>query len=163
MIITIKNKYTLKVDDFQFRCSIGKSGIRLNKKEGDKSTPKGTFKLLKVFYRPDRVEPFSCAIKKSKIRKNMGWCDDPKNKFYNKLININKKIKCEKLFRKDQKYDYVIQIEHNTKKIIPFEGSAIFLHITTNYKPTLGCIAINKNDMRILLKLLKRRTFIKIS
>ena len=91
MIITIKNKYTLKVDDFQFRCSIGKSGIRLNKKEGDKSTPKGTFKLLKVFYRPDRVEPFSCAIKKSKIRKNMGWCDDPKNKFYNKLININKK------------------------------------------------------------------------
>ena len=102
-------------------------------------------------------------LKKVRLEKIWDGVTIQKNKFYNKLININKKIKCEKLFRKDQKYDYVIQIEHNTKKIIPFEGSAIFLHITTNYKPTLGCIAINKNDMRILLKLLKRRTFIKIS
>ena len=55
MIIFLKNKHTLKVDDFQFRCSIGKNGIKKNKKEGDKSTPKGTFRLNNVYYRPDRV------------------------------------------------------------------------------------------------------------
>ena len=70
MIIFLKNKHTLKVDDFQFRCSIGKNGIKKNKKEGDKSTPKGTFRLNNVYYRPDRVNSFNCAIKKTKI-------DDP--------------------------------------------------------------------------------------
>ena len=162
MIIEIKNKYTLKVDDFQFRCSIGKKGIRTNKKEGDNCTPKGIFKLIKVFYRADRVEQFPCILKKIKIKKNMGWCDDPKNKFYNKLVKISNKVKCEKLFRRDKKYDYLIQIDHNTKRIIPYNGSAIFLHLTSNYKPTAGCIAINRNDMKILLKIIKRKTFIKI-
>jgi len=162
MIIEIKNKYTLKVDDFQFRCSIGKKGIRTNKKEGDNCTPKGIFKLIKVFYRADRVEQFPCTLKKIKIKKNMGWCDDPKNKFYNKLVKISNKVKCEKLFRRDRKYDYLIQIDHNTKRIVPYNGSAIFLHLTSNYKPTAGCIAINRNDMKILLKIIKRKTFIKI-
>ena len=162
MIIELKNKYTLKVDDFQFRCSIGKKGIRTNKKEGDNCTPKGIFKLIKVFYRADRVEQFPCILKKIKIKKNMGWCDDPKNKFYNKLVKISNKVKCEKLFRRDKKYDFLIQIDHNTKRIIPYNGSAIFLHLTSNYKPTAGCIAINRNDMKILLKIIKRKTFIKI-
>lgn len=92
----------------------------------------------------------------------MGWCDDPKNKFYNKLVKISNKVKCEKLFRRDKKYDFLIQIDHNTKRIIPYNGSAIFLHLTSNYKPTAGCIAINRNDMKILLKIIKRKTFIKI-
>ena len=162
MIIEIKNKYTLKVDDFQFRCSIGKKGIRTNKKEGDNCTPKGIFKLVKVFYRADRVEQFPCILKKIKIKKNMGWCDDPKNKFYNRLVKISNKVKCEKLFRRDKKYDYLIQIDHNTKRIIPYNGSAIFLHLTSNYKPTAGCIAINRNDMKILLKIITKKNFIKI-
>tara|TARA_B100000700_G_C14489786_1_gene599040 strand:- start:59 stop:550 length:492 start_codon:yes stop_codon:yes gene_type:complete len=162
MIIELKNKYTLKVDDFQFRCSIGKGGIKKNKKEGDKCTPKGIFKLSKVYYRADRIKQFSCPIKKVKIQKDMGWCDDPKDKYYNKLVKIHHKIKCEKLYRNDRKYDYLIHINHNTKKIVPFNGSAIFLHLTSNYKPTAGCVAIKKNDMEILLKIIKRNTFIKI-
>ena len=163
MIILIKDKYTLKIDDFQFRCSVGKNGIKKNKKEGDKCTPKGIFKLNKIYYRPDRVDFFKTKLKKIKIRKNMGWCNDPKSKHYNKLIKINKKIKHEKLFRKDYKYDYLIELDYNTKKPIPFKGSAIFLHLTKNYKPTLGCVAINKNDMQILISLIKRDSFIKIN
>ena len=93
----------------------------------------------------------------------MGWCDDPKNKFYNKLIKINSKIKHEKVFRKDSKYNYLIELDYNKKKVVPFSGSAIFLHLTKNYKPTAGCVAINKNDMEILLKIIKNKTFIKIS
>ena len=32
MIIYLKNKHTLKVDDFKFRCSIGKNGKTKKKK-----------------------------------------------------------------------------------------------------------------------------------
>ena len=92
----------------------------------------------------------------------MGWCNDVTNKKYNRLININKNIKHEKMFRKDYKYDYVIPINYNTKKIKIGKGSAIFIHLTKNYKPTVGCIALKKKDFLILLKLINKKTKIKI-
>ena len=82
----------------------------------------------------------------------MGWCDDPISKFYNKEIYINKKIRHEKLFRQDNIYDYFLVIDYNLKKPIPNKGSAIFLHLTKKYKPTAGCIAIQKKDFRILIR-----------
>ena len=94
----------------------------------------------------------------------MGWCDDIKNKKnYNKLININEKTKHEKLFRKDNKYDLLIPIKYNFKKRILSKGSCIFIHLTKNYKPTAGCIALSKKDFLIMLKLIGRKTKIKIS
>ena len=163
MIIKLLNKHTLEIDDFQFRCCIGKKGLRKNKKEGDKSTPIGKFKLNRIFYRPDRIKKFNCKVKKIKIKKNMGWCDDPISKKYNRLIKTSNKIKHEKLYRRDNKYDILIELDYNLKKTIPFAGSAIFLHLTKNYKPTAGCIAINLNDMRILIKILDKNNLIEIS
>ena len=163
MIINLKNKHTLQVDEFQFRCSIGKNGVTKNKSEGDKGTPKGLFKLLKIFYRADRVLLNSCIIKKTKITKNMGWCDDASSKFYNKQIIVNKNIRHEKLYRKDHKYDYIIILDYNIKKTTANKGSAIFIHLTKDYKPTAGCIAIKKNHFEILLKILKKKTYIKIN
>ena len=72
-------------------------------------------------------------------------------------------IRCEKLFRKDHMYDYLIVINYNTKKIIPGKGSAIFIHLTKNYHPTAGCIALKKHDFIILLKLINNKTKILIS
>ena len=82
----------------------------------------------------------------------MGWCDDVNSPNYNKLININKNEKHEKLFRDDGIYDLIIPINYNTNKTIKHKGSAIFLHLTNNYKKTLGCVALKKNDFLILLK-----------
>ena len=93
----------------------------------------------------------------------MGWCNDPKNKLYNKEIKINKLIKHEKLFRKDNKYDYFMVINYNQTKPVPFKGSAIFLHLTITYKPTAGCIAIKKNDFLVLTKIIKKKIKINIS
>ena len=93
----------------------------------------------------------------------MGWCDDPKNKkYYNKLIKVSKKIKHEKLFRKDSKYDFLIPINYNTKQTRLGKGSAIFIHLTKNFKPTEGCIALKKKEFLILLKLINKNTKIKI-
>ena len=94
----------------------------------------------------------------------MGWCDDVSSqKYYNKIINIKSKLHHEKLFRKDHKYDFFIPIKYNYKRIIQGKGSCIFIHLTKNYKPTAGCIAINKKDFLIMLKIIKKNTFIKIN
>ena len=163
MIIRVRNKHILEIDDFQFRCCIGKNGLTNNKIEGDKCTPKGKFKLNRIFYRPDRILKFKSKIGKIKIKKNMGWCDDPKSKHYNQLIYISKKkIKCEKLYRKDGLYELLIPILYNTKKTIPGKGSAIFIHLTKNYKPTEGCVGLVKKDFFILLKLIDGKTKINI-
>ena len=154
MIIYLKNKDTLIVDQFKFKCSIGKKGITKNKFEGDLKTPKGKFKIGTLYWRKDRVRlPLTNLICK-KITKNMAWCNDTNSKFYNKEIKINKNIKYEKLFRNDHKYDYLILIEYNYKNTKRNKGSAIFIHLTKNYKPTAGCVAVSKKDFLILTRLI---------
>ena len=161
MIIHVPNKNTLKIDDFRLRCCVGKRGLKYNKKEGDYSTPKGLFYLRKLYFRKDRVGTPKCKIQKRIIKKNMAWCDDPSNKKYNEEVKtINKSLK-ENLYRKDHKYDYIISISHNERKI-PGKGSAVFIHVTDNYKPTAGCVALKKKDFEILLKLIDKKTRIKI-
>jgi len=163
MKITLKNKYTLKIDDFKFKCCIGKNGLKKNKIEGDKCTPKGTFKLGTLYYRKNRVNKPITNLKIKNIKKNMGWCNDSKNKLYNQEIKVNKNIKHEKLFRKDYKYNYLLVIEYNTKKARPNKGSAIFIHLTKNFKPTEGCIALLQKDFLIMTKLINKKSTIKIN
>ena len=163
MIIKLKNKDTLICGDFQFKCSIGKNGLKKNKLEGDNFTPTGTFSLGPVYYRNDRLDKPYTKLKTIRINKQMGWCDDPNNVYYNKEIKLNKKIKAEKLYRKDKIYDIIIVINYNTRRIIRGRGSAIFIHVTNSYKPTKGCLALSLNDIEILLKIIKKNSKIKIS
>ena len=163
MIIYLKNKHSLVIDDFYFKCCIGKKGISRKKIEGDKKTPEGSFGIENLYYRPDRIKKPSTKIKCIRITKNMGWCDDPlDNKNYNKLITIKKNIKYEKLYRKDHKYDLMIPIKYNYQKPVKFRGSCIFLHLTNDYKATAGCIAMRKNDFLVMLKLIDKKTKINI-
>ena len=164
MTIVLKNKHTLKIQDFFFKCCIGKNGISKKKREGDKKTPIGTFKLDKLFIRKDRVKKISSNLKIVNIKKNMGWCDDVRNKKkYNKLIRIDKNLKHEKLYRKNNNYDLFIPIKYNFNKPRVGLGSCIFIHLTKNYKPTAGCIALKKKDFLIMLKIINKNTKIKIS
>ena len=163
MLIFLKNKHTLQIENFEFRCCIGKNGISKKKKEGDKKTPVGTFQLGPLYFRTDKINKPFTKLRKIKIKKNMGWCNDIKNKnYYNKFININKNLKHEKLFRNDYKYNLIVPIKYNYKKKVIGKGSCIFLHLTKNYKPTAGCIALKEKDFLILLKLINKKTKIKI-
>jgi L,D-peptidoglycan transpeptidase YkuD (ErfK/YbiS/YcfS/YnhG family) len=163
MTILVKNKHTLQIDDFKFRCSIGKKGFTKNKKEGDKKTPKGIFEIENLYYRNDRKQKPSTLLNCIKIKKNMGWCNDASfPKKYNKLFKIQKNIAHEKLNRKDYKYDFLIPIKYNFKKPITGLGSCIFIHLTKDYKPTAGCIALKEKDFLIMAKLIKKNSKIKI-
>ena len=162
MTIILENKDTLTFDEFKFKCCIGKSGLAQKKTEGDKKTPKGIFSLGPLFFRKDKYRNIETKLKKIPILKNMAWCDDPLHQKYNKLVKINKILHYEKLFRNDYKYDLLIPINYNTKKTKPYLGSAIFLHLTKDFKPTLGCIALKESDFLILIKLISKKTKIKI-
>ena len=163
MIILVKNKHTLQIGEFTFKCCIGKKGSTKNKKEGDKKTPIGTFKIENLYFRKDRLKKPLTSLKCIEIKKIMGWCDDvffPTK--YNKLIKIDKKIGHEKLMRKDDKYNFFIPIKYNFNKPITGKGSCIFIHLTKDYKPTAGCVALRKKDFLILLKIIKKNSLIKI-
>ena len=164
MIVFLKNKHTLQIDEFKFKCCIGKNGTTGNKKEGDKKTPKGTFEIEHLYLRKDRKKKPLTLLKCIEIKKEMGWCDDVRfPEIYNKLFKIKKKIKHEKLKRNDYKYDFLIPIKYNFKKPISKKGSCIFIHLTRDYEPTAGCIALKEKDFLIMLKLIKRTSKIKIS
>ena len=163
MNIKLKNKF-LYFDKYKIKCAIGKRGITSKKVEGDKKTPRGTFRLKSIFYRKDRVSKIKSSLLKKKIKKNMGWCDDVRSKYYNKIINFPFNLSAEKLWLKEKIYDVVVVINYNLKPVIKEKGSAIFLHIAKkNYQSTNGCIAIKKKDMLLLINKINNKTKIIIN
>ena len=163
MIIVRKSGHLI-YKNLKYRCAIGKAGIKKKQKEGDNITPKGTFKITKVYYRSDKVKNISTSIKKIKINKNMGWCNDSKSPFYNREIKLPSKFSFEKLYRKDNLYDLLAVLNYNTNPVEKNKGSAIFIHIAKKtFKPTAGCIALQKKDLMNLMRVIKKNSKIKIS
>ena len=162
MHIYINNKF-ISYNNYKVKCAVGKRGISIKKKEGDFITPKGTFKIREIFYRKDRVQNLITRIKKTVIRKNMGWCDDPKSKKYNKLIYFPFKHSAEKLYRSENIYDIILVLNFNMNPVKKNKGSAIFIHVTKkNFQSTQGCIALNKFELIKLVKSIKINTIVKI-
>ena len=162
MNIILKNKF-IYLQNYKLRCSIGKNGISYKKKEGDNKTPRGKFKLKYILYRKDRIPNLKTKLKKIVICKEMGWCDDPNSKYYNQMVKLPFKGSAEKLWLKDNIYDIIIIIDYNLNPVIKFKGSAIFLHLAKNtYQSTKGCVAINKNDMKLLLEKINKKSKLQI-
>ena len=163
MHILIKNK-KLYINDYKVKCAIGKRGIKKKRKEGDLITPKGKFKIKYILYRKDRIPNLQSKLKKIKIQKNMGWCDDPRSSFYNKLIKYPFSFNAEKLFRKDNIYDIILVLSFNLDPIKKDMGSAIFIHIAKkNYSDTLGCVAVSKKHLKEICKIVSKKSVVNIS
>ena len=162
MIIVKKSGY-LKYKNLKFRCALGKAGVKKKIMEGDSITPKGIFKIIKIYYRSDKIKTIETLIKKKKIKKNMGWCDDPKSRSYNQQIKLPTKYSHEKLYRNDNLYDLIAVLNYNINPIIKNKGSAIFLHIAKNsYQKTKGCIALKREHLIEIISQIKKNTKIKI-
>ena len=159
----IINKNYLTYKNYKVKCAVGKRGIGLKRKEGDLITPRGRYKIKFILYRKDRVKRINSKIKKVVIKNNLGWCDDPKSKQYNKLVKLPSKYNCEKLHKKENIYDIILVLNYNMNPVIKNKGSAIFIHIAKkNYKRTEGCIAVKKVHLLKILKDLNNSTIVKI-
>ena len=162
MDIILKKKF-IYLKDYKVKCSIGKRGITGKKVEGDKCTPRGRFKFKYIFYRKERIKNIRSKLKLIPLKNNFGWCDDVRSKFYNKFVKLPFKHSAEKLYLRENIYDIIVVINYNFKPIKRNKGSAIFLHVAKkNYSPTLGCIAISKNDLKKLISIVNKNTFLKI-
>lgn len=165
------NSYFLSANNKNFECQIGSNGLisQQAKQEGDLCTPKGKWLLNSIFYRQDRIDLSSlasnCYIKMKKITKNCGWCDDPLSFKYNKHIRFDQDTRFgyEKLWREDNAYDIVIEINYNQNPTIKDKGSAIFIHCSfKNYRDTKGCVAVLKENLFFLVSNIKNVTYIVI-
>ena len=162
MIVINKSGY-LKYKNLELKCTLGKAGIGIKKREGDNITPKGTYKIINIFYREDRIKKISSKFKLIGITKKIGWCDDPRSEYYNQLIKLPTEYSHEKFFRKDNIYDLVLVLNYNMRPIIKNKGSAIFIHVAKKNKKTAGCIALSKVDLITLIKKIDKKTKIKIN
>ncbi len=162
MHIFVNNK-TLSIHTYKVKCAIGKRGIGIKKKEGDKITPKGNFKIKCIYFRQDRVTKLKSGIKSKPIKKNMGWCDDPKSIKYNSLIKFPFKFSAERLYRADNIYDIILVLDYNINPVKKNKGSAIFIHVAKkNFSKTNGCIAINKKKLIKIVQILNKKSLVKI-
>ena len=158
MIIINKSGH-LNYKDLKFKCALGRAGVGKKRIEGDNITPKGTYKIIKIYYRKDRIKKISSKFKLIKIEKNMAWCNDPNSQKYNQLIILPSKYTYERLFRKDNVYDLILVLNYNINPIIKNKGSAIFIHIAKKkYKKTAGCVGLKKSDLLKLIKIIKKKT-----
>ena len=163
MHIILKNKF-LYFGHYKVKCSIGKRGISKNKREGDHCTPAGKFIFESLFFRRDRIKNLKTDIPKKTIKKSMGWCDDPNSKKYNKLIKFPFSGKAEKLFLRKRSYDLLLVMSYNRRPIVPYKGSAIFLHLADKkFSPTKVCVAIKKKDFLKILPMIHKKTKIIIN
>jgi L,D-peptidoglycan transpeptidase YkuD (ErfK/YbiS/YcfS/YnhG family) len=145
------------------KVALGRSGIRVNKREGDGGTPKGTFRPLRLWWRADRHPRPATFLPVRAIGPQDAWCEDPSDRHYNQPLRLNAKQGGDRLRRDDHLYDFIIEIDHNTKPRIAGRGSAVFLHLARkDFSPTAGCVAMTRGAMLQLLKQLGPETKIVI-
>jgi L,D-peptidoglycan transpeptidase YkuD (ErfK/YbiS/YcfS/YnhG family) len=132
----------------RFRAAIGRAGVVAHKREGDGGTPAGEMALLRVLYRADRLRAPKCAVPVEPIGPQDGWCDDPADRHYNRMVRLPFAASHEILWRNDDLYDVVGVLDWNTQPVAAHRGSAIFLHLAArDYAPTAGCVALAKSEL----------------
>jgi L,D-peptidoglycan transpeptidase YkuD (ErfK/YbiS/YcfS/YnhG family) len=143
--------------------ALGRGGIRANKFEGDGATPRGRFRLLRLWWRADRMPRPQTRLPVRAIRADDGWCEDPRDRRYNRPIRLADGAPGDRLKRDDHLYDLVIEIDHNTRPRVAKRGSAVFIHVARpGYSPTAGCVAMKVDDLKRLLAWLQPRVSIEI-
>jgi L,D-peptidoglycan transpeptidase YkuD (ErfK/YbiS/YcfS/YnhG family) len=137
---------------FTLPVALGRGGIKANKHEGDGASPRGTFRLKRLWWRADKHPRPLTALSARPIGTNDAWCEDPTDRHYNQPIKRRPDEGGDRLMRADALYDYVIELDHNTRPRIKRRGSAVFIHVARpGFRPTAGCIALEIGALRRLL------------
>ena len=161
--IVVGAEATLAFRGSVHRCALGRNGVTAEKREGDAATPAGVHPLREVFYRRDRVIRPTTGLPVRPIQARDGWCDDPEDPAYNRLVSLPYAAGAERLWRADRVYDVVVVIGYNDRPPTPGRGSAIFLHVARDsFAPTVGCVALAMDALLVVLRDCDRDTEIDI-
>lgn len=139
--------------------ALGRGGIKANKREGDGGTPRGAFRPKRLWWRAERHARPATLLPARRIKPDDGWCEDPSDRAYNRPVKLPAGSKADRLARADALYDFIVEIDHNTRPRIVGRGSAVFIHVARpQFKPTAGCVALDINSLRRLLARVGPRT-----
>jgi L,D-peptidoglycan transpeptidase YkuD (ErfK/YbiS/YcfS/YnhG family) len=153
----------LMAGNHAFPVALGSSGIRADKREGNGGTPRGRFRLLRLWYRADRLPRPRSLLPIRRIHEDDGWCEDPRDRNYNRTVKRSPSSTADRLWRDDHLYDLIIELDHNTRPRVPYRGSAVFIHFARkDFTPTAGCVALKRGDLQKLLARLARDCWIEI-
>jgi L,D-peptidoglycan transpeptidase YkuD (ErfK/YbiS/YcfS/YnhG family) len=153
----------LRLHEVSILVALGRGGIQANKREGDGATPRGRFRLLRLWWRADREPRPKTRLPVRAIRDDDGWCEDSDDRRYNRAIRLSPSAPGDRLKREDHLYDLVIELDHNTRPRMKNRGSAVFIHVARpGFAPTAGCVALRAGDLRRLLAALPARASIEI-
>jgi len=153
----------LTAGSFRVQVALGRSGVKANKVEGDGATPRGSFRALRVWWRADRGPRPRTRLPVRRISRADAWCEDPADRRYNRPVRLADGAPGDRLWRRDDLYDLVVEIDHNTRPRVAHRGSAVFIHITRpGFRPTAGCVALTSRDLRKLLERLTTKVRIRI-
>jgi L,D-peptidoglycan transpeptidase YkuD (ErfK/YbiS/YcfS/YnhG family) len=154
-----RSQGVLRAGPLALPVALGRGGIKANKREGDGATPRGTFRLKRLWWRKGRHPRPATLLPVTRIKPDDGWCEDPSDRRYNQRIKVPEESKADRLTRLDNLYDFIIELDHNTRPRIAGRGSAVFIHVARpGFGPTAGCVALNINALRRLLARLGPRT-----
>lgn len=154
----------LEIDGRRCTCALGRGGVRVRKREGDGATPAGTWRLVEVLWRADRVRRPGTSLPVRAIRPDDGWCDAPSDRNYNRHVRHPYPASAERLWREDRVYDIVVVLDHNRRPRVRGHGSAVFMHLARpGLVPTEGCIALAERDLRLVLARARHGTRIVVS
>lgn len=158
-----KTRGILRAGAAAFPVALGRSGIRANKREGDGGTPRGRFRLKRLWWRADRIVRPRTRLPVRPIRPTDAWSEDPADRLYNRPVKRPPGAPGDRLMREDGLYDLIVEIDHNDRPRIAGRGSAVFIHVARQgFTPTAGCIALRRNDLLRLMERLSPHTWIHI-
>jgi L,D-peptidoglycan transpeptidase YkuD (ErfK/YbiS/YcfS/YnhG family) len=139
--------------------ALGRGGVKANKREGDGATPRGTFRLKRLWWRAERHARPATLLPVQRIRPDDGWCEDPSDRHYNRPVKVPAGSKADRLARADTLYDFIVELDHNTRPRVTARGSAVFIHVARpRFAPTAGCVALEMSSLRRLLARVGPRT-----
>jgi L,D-peptidoglycan transpeptidase YkuD (ErfK/YbiS/YcfS/YnhG family) len=143
--------------------ALGRGGIRADKREGDGGTPRGSFRPRRLWWRADRLSLPRTALPVRRIGPADAWCEDPRDRRYNRPFHRSAIEPGDRLWRDDRLYDVIIEIDHNTRPRVAGRGSAVFIHVARpGFAPTAGCVALKPRELRMLARKLGPKTRIVI-
>jgi L,D-peptidoglycan transpeptidase YkuD (ErfK/YbiS/YcfS/YnhG family) len=139
--------------------ALGRGGVKANKREGDGGTPRGVFRPLRLWWRSDRLTPPRTMLPIRQIGRADAWCEDPKDRRYNRPFRRSATEPGDRLWREDRLYDLIVEIDHNTRPRVAGRGSAVFIHVARpGFSPTAGCVALQPRELRLLVQKLGPKT-----
>jgi L,D-peptidoglycan transpeptidase YkuD (ErfK/YbiS/YcfS/YnhG family) len=154
-----RSQGVLRAGTLSLPVALGRGGIKANKREGDGATPRGRFRLKRLWWRAGRHSRPATLLPSTRIRPDDGWCEDPADRHYNQRIKVPPDSKADRLARLDNLYDFIIELDHNSRPRVAGRGSAVFIHVArAGFAPTAGCVALTLPSLRRLLSQLGPRT-----